>query len=409
MNSVSKLAQGAAIALAAAALAAAVPAAAQAPSGVSLNRAERASLLALTTAFNAGDYAAARAALPAARAAATSADARHYVAQYDYQIAVQTNDYRAQTNALQALISGGRVPAAAVPALYAQMGSVAYNHIRDYGLAERAFAAQVEAAPNSAEGMLNLARVKIDLKKPHEAQPLLVRAIQVHTASGQRAPESWYKMALDLAYRSRNAAQVAALGPAFVAAYPSSQNWRDVLLMQRELQPGDAASDLDLFRLMRAARALGGERDYFDLAAALAAAGHHAEAKAVIEEGASARMVDTGKGTARDLLTRANPRVTQERPTLAGLQTRAMADASGALALKTADTLMGYGEYAKAAMLYRAALEKGSVDSNLVNTRLGTALALAGQRTEAETALRAVSGPRQNLASYWLAWLSQRG
>ena len=409
MNSVSKFALSAALGLAAAAIAPALPAAAQTQSGVSLNRAERASLLALTTAFNAGDYAGAKAALPAARAAATSADARHYVAQYDYQIAVRTNDYRAQTNALQALISGGRVPAAAVPALYGQMGSVAYNHIRDYGLAERAFGAQVEAAPNSAEGMLNLARVKIDLKKPQEAQPLLVRAIQVHTASGQRAPESWYKMALDLAYRSKNAAQVAALGPAFVAAYPSPQNWRDVLLMQRELQPGDPATDLDLFRLVRAAKALGGERDYFELATALSAAGHPGEAKAVLEEGASARMVDTGKGTARDLLTRANPRITQERATLAGLQTRAKADSSGALALKTADTLMGYGEHAKAAELYRAALQKGSVDSNLVNTRLGMALALAGQRSEAEAALRAVSGPRTTLAAYWLAWLAQRG
>ena len=406
MNSVSRLALGAAFALAAAAIA---PAAAQAPSSVSLNRAERASLLALTTAFEAGDYASAKAALPAARAAASSADARHYVAQYDYQIAVRTNDYRAQTNALQALISGGRVPAAAVPSLYAQMGSVAYNHIRDYGLAERAFAAQVEAAPNSPEGMLNLARVKIDLKKPQEAQPLLVRAIQVHTASGQRAPESWYKMALDLAYRSKNGAQVAALGPAFVAAYPTPQNWRDVLLMQRELQPGDAATNLDLFRLIRAAKALGGERDYFELATALASAGHPAEAKAVIDEGASARMVDTGKGAARDILTRANPRIAQDKALLAGLQSRGMSDPSGMAALKAADALMGNGDHAKAATFYRAALEKGAPDSNLVNTRLGMALALAGQRSEAEAALRAVSGPRATLAAYWLAWLSQRG
>ena len=406
MNSVSRLALGAAFALAAAAIA---PAAAQAPSSVSLNRAERASLLALTTAFEAGDYASAKAALPAARAAASSADARHYVAQYDYQIAVRTNDYRAQTNALQALISGGRVPAAAVPSLYAQMGSVAYNHIRDYGLAERAFAAQVEAAPNSPEGMLNLARVKIDLKKPQEAQPLLVRAIQVHTASGQRAPESWYKMALDLAYRSKNGAQVSALGPAFVAAYPTPQNWRDVLLMQRELQPGDAATNLDLFRLIRAAKALGGERDYFELATALASAGHPAEATAVIDEGASARMVDTGKGAARDILTRANPRIAQDKALLAGLQSRGMSDPSGMAALKAADALMGNGDHAKAATFYRAALEKGAPDSNLVNTRLGMALALAGQRSEAEAALRAVSGPRATLAAYWLAWLSQRG
>jgi hypothetical protein len=36
------------------------------------------------------------------------------------------------------------------------------------------------------------------------------------------------------------------------------------------------------------------------------------------------------------------------------------------------------------------------------------ALALAGQKAEAETALRAVTGPRAGLANYWLLWLAQR-
>ena len=408
MNSVSKLARGAALALAAAAISsAAAPAAAQV-AAVSLTPAERSTLLALATAFDSGNYAAASAALPAARAAATSAAAHHYVAQYQYQLAVRTNDYRAQTDALQALISSGRVPAATVPALYQQIGSVAYNHIRDYGLAERAFAAQVAAAPNSSEGMVNLARVKIDLKKPQEAQPLLVRAIQARTATGQRAPESWYKMALDLAYRNKNAAQIAALGPLFVAAYPTPQNWRDVLLMQRELQAADPSAGLDLYRLMRASKALGGERDYFEMAAALEAAGFPAEAKAVIEEGAAARMVDTAKGTAKDILTRSNAGAAKEKAGLSGLQSRATADATGAAALKAADTLLSRGDYAKAAEFYRTALLKGSVDTGLANSRLGMALALAGQRAEAEAALRAVTGPRTQVAAYWLAWLGSR-
>jgi tetratricopeptide (TPR) repeat protein len=404
MSSVSKLALGAAIALAAAAIMPAGPATAQAPA-ISLTQAERMTLLALKTAFDSGNMTAASAALTAARAAATGAQARHSVAEYQYQIAVRNNDYRAQTDALTALVASGRIPASQVPAIQAQIGSVAYNHIRDYGLAERAFTAQVAAAPNSAEGMVNLARVKLDLKKPQEAQPLLVRAIQAHSASGQRAPESWYKMALDLAFKNKNGAQVAAVGPSFVAAYPTPQNWRDVLLMQRELQPADPAASLDLYRLMRASKGLGGERDYFDMASALEAAGSSTEAKAVLEEGASSRMIDTAKGTARDLLTRSSAGAVKERAALAGLQSRAASDATGTSALKAADALLGRGDYAKAAELYRTALQKGSVDAGLANTRLGMALALAGQRAEAEAALRAVTGPRSQMAAYWLAWL----
>ena len=43
-----------------------------------------------------------------------------------------------------------------------------------------------------------------------------------------------------------------------------------------------------------------------------------------------------------------------------------------------------------------------------MNVRLGAALALAGRRPEAEAALRAVTGPRADLAGFWLAWLARR-
>jgi hypothetical protein len=59
--------------------------------------------------------------------------------------------------------------------------------------------------------------------------------------------------------------------------------------------------------------------------------------------------------------------------------------------------------------LYRAALQKGGVDPGIANLRLGLALALADNRAEAETAFRAVTGTRAELASLWLAWLAQRG
>jgi Flp pilus assembly protein TadD len=75
--------------------------------------------------------------------------------------------------------------------------------------------------------------------------------------------------------------------------------------------------------------------------------------------------------------------------------------------VRLADGYYGHGNYSKAAELYRLGLQKGSVDSNLANTRLGIALAMAGQKAEAETAFNAVTGPRKDLASFWTLWLSQ--
>jgi hypothetical protein len=120
-------------------------------------------------------------------------------------------------------------------------------------------------------------------------------------------------------------------------------------------------------------------------------------------------MVDPGKATFKELLAETGRRATADKAGLSAKQTAALAAATGAPALAAADAVLASGDHAKAVPLYRAALQKGGVDPNVVNTRLGLALALADNRAEAETAFRAVTGPRAELASLWLTWLAQRG
>lgn len=103
-----------------------------------------------------------------------------------------------------------------------------------------------------------------------------------------------------------------------------------------------------------------------------------------------------------------SPKIAEDRAALPGLDARARSGGNGQLALRLAEGYFGHGDYAKAAEFYRLAVQKGGIDANLANTRLGIALALAGQRAEAETALKAVTGPRQEIASYWLLWLNKR-
>ena len=51
------------------------------------------------------------------------------------------------------------------------------------------------------------------------------------------------------------------------------------------------------------------------------------------------------------------------------------------------------------------ALQKGGVDVDQVNTRLGIALARSGQKDEARKYLSAVTGPRADIAKYWMLYL----
>src|SRR5207253_9597575 len=149
------------------------------------------------------------------------------------------------------------------------------------------------------------------------------------------------------------------------------------------------------------------EGDYMGFADALATARLPAEARAVIDEGLQRNMVETAR-IAPALAARIAPRaVTADRAALPGLRARAQSG-TGSAARAAADNFYAFGQYADAAALYALALQKGGDDSNLVNLRLGASLALAGRRPEAEAALRLVTGPRADLAGFWLVWLARR-
>ena len=407
MSSVSRIALGVALALGSATLAF-TPASSQQKGPVSeYSKEERASLLALSTAIEAKNYPAATAALSAAQSAARSSNARYLASALQLRLGIETNNVPLQSTAIDAMISSGAAPAADLPQLYRSQAALLQRNGK-LERAEAAFARYAELAPNDPEALIALSQVKNDRRKPQEAVPFVIRAIEMRRAAGQTVPESWYRRALHLALATKMAPQSLALSRELAAAYPSAQNWRDALLIYRDVGAPDPTATVDAWRLMRSAKAMAGERDYLQFAEALDAAGHPAEAKAVLDEGVSAKMVDPAKGTFKELIAASGKRAAAARAGLSARQTAALAAATGTEALSVGDAFFGAGDYAKASTLYRAAVQKGSVDPNLANTRLGIALAMAGQRSEAETALRAVTGQRANLASLWLTWLAQR-
>lgn len=407
----SKIAFGALLALNGVSAIVISPAAAQSPAGqpTSLNKQERATLAPLVAAVQARDWAGATAALPAAQNAASSTYARYLVANQMFAIAAGRNDPALQSAAVEALIASEQVPSAELPALYrarasfVQRSSDARRH--DAGLTQH-----LERAPNDLEAIAALSEIKEALRKPAEALRLLERAIDLRATSGQIVPEGWYKRALRLSFDNRLAPESFKYARALISVYPTPANWRDVVHVYRVLAGSDPAAALDAMRLTRSAKALAGERDYLELAQALSAGGLAAESKAVLDEGVAGRMIDPAEGQYKALLASSAKAAAAQRAGLTARQTKAAAaSATAAEALSAADATFAAGNYARAAELYRAALEKGGPDRALVNHRLGMSLALAGRKPEAEAAFRAVDGTRAELASLWLLWMSKQG
>jgi predicted Zn-dependent protease len=377
---------------------------------LTLSREERTALTALQTAAAGTDRAAQDAALAAARAAVRGPDARYAMARFQMQIAIQRSDNAMLGQAVDIALDSGVAPPNEVPTYLRTQFDLA-NQARDFQKAERALTRLVQLEPNNPEIQLVLAQLRVNQGRPAEGIRALTTAIEARQAAGQPAPEAWHRYALRHSYESRDPAvrgQAIRIARGLVAAYPTQVNWRDALLILREVGTLDAAAQLDLWRLMLAANALAGERDYYDFANTLNQGGYPGEAKAVLDAGVRARMVDAGRSPFRELMATANGRVAADRAELAASQRSALAAATGTPALRTGDAFFGYGRYPEAIALYQAALQKGGVDAATVNTRLGIAYALSGQRALAETAFRAVTGPRAEIAQFWLLWLQQR-
>jgi tetratricopeptide (TPR) repeat protein len=411
-----------ALVLAGASVIAAMPAAAQnkkpgeatatAAPTITLTKDERAAMLPVQTSILAKNWVAAQAALPAAAAAATSPGGRYAVGRFQLEIGLGTNNVAMQAQGLDNLIASGQVSAADLPVIYRNQGVLA-NSANNQGKAEAAFAKVVQLSPNDPEALVSLAQVKNDLKKPAEAVQLVSRAIELKRGARQAVDESWYKYALKLAFdgRSNPALREASLRLSrdLVTAYPTKENWRDAVLIFRDTNNLDAAADLDVLRFMRASGSLAGERDWYDLIDGLYKAGNYAEAKSVLDEGIAKRMIDPKKAAFAEQIRLTSARLHGDRASLDGEESKAKAASSGANALKIGDAFYGYGEYAKAIVLYRAALAKGGVDGNLVKTRLAMALLASGDRARAQSTFKSLTGQRQDLGAFWLAWLATRG
>lgn len=374
---------------------------------LSITPAARPALGALDKAVKAKDKAAFDAALPAAEAAAVSGDDKYFVARQRYQFARDANDDAAQAVALEAIIaSGGAQPSELASANF-NLGVKAFG-ASNWARAETAFTQATTLNPADTDAMFNLAVTQIKLKKDAEALTTLQRAIAGNKAANKPVPEGWYKTALQVAFSLRRP-EAQTLSSEVLAAYPTRENWRNALVVFRDGVKRDTAASIDVLRLMRASKSMTTKAEYYDLALALSETNPALpyEAKKVIDEAVAANIARTTDDSYRRVNSFAAPKLAEDQASLPGLETRARAAASGKLAFNTADALLGYGQYAKAAELYRIAISKGGeVDVPLANQRLGIALALAGDKAGAQTAFKAVTGPRASVAALWLSWLT---
>jgi tetratricopeptide (TPR) repeat protein len=318
--------------------------------------------------------------------------------------AITTKNDTLVEEALTKMLASGKVSAADRPKFLSNLGQLAYRR-KDFNTATKAYEELAALNPNDSEQLVALAELYYAQKVSGKAVDTINKAIAVRKASGTLAPEGWYRRVLGIAFDSKIAGAVEPATLALLSAYPTPVNWRDAVLIARDNYPKmDEQTDLDFLRLQAATGSLNGERDYVEYADTALGRGLPGEAEHAIKEGIAKNMVTSSKPVIVDLLRAASGKTAADRASLPGLEKDAKT--SPKLALGTADAYYGYGEYAKAATLYKMAVGGTGIDPAVVNLRLGAALARSGDKAGAAEALRQVKGgAREDLARYWLAFV----
>jgi tetratricopeptide (TPR) repeat protein len=337
-----------------------------------------------------------------------NADDLYIVNMLTLNSAINLKDNALIEKSLEGAVASGKLTPDDEVKFRRNIGAMALQR-QDYTKAAAEFEKLVAMNPNDAQLLVEIAELQRRQKQNDKSIATMQQAIAVQEKSGTKADESWYRRALAIAYDSKLPAQTTATSEALLKAYPNPTNWRDVLIIYRDAQKMDDQANLDVLRLIRANSALTGERDYAEYAETASIRGLPGEAKAVLDEGVAKGALKTTTPFVKELLASVNPKIAPDKAALPGLEKESKAAANGRSALATADAHLGYGNWAKAAELYKVALAKGSVDANTVNTRLGFALGKAGDKAGAEAALKAVSGePRGQLARYYQIWLGNQ-
>lgn len=276
--------------------------------------------------------------------------------------------------------------------------------VTEVGLAEVYFS-KATSGPNVVNNQLTPQGKQI----ANEGLTHLKSAVEKQAASGQPVEGAWYSRGFRMSVLASSPDQAYWSGHALKAG-GQPENWRLALRgFQDTHKTMTRDENLDVLRLMAASGSLQDAYSYGEYADAALKGGLFGEVKAVIDQGRSSGRLQPSQ--LADVYKIASDGIPADRSSLPASESSSAKAANGKIAASTASAYLGYGDYAKAATLYRLALQKGGVNADEVNTRLGIALARSGDTAGAKAAFGAVTTPgtRKDIANFWTTWLDSKG
>ena len=365
------------------------------------------------------DFAAAKTAIAEADSKAASNDDKYQIGAIKLNTGIAAKDEAMKMEGLNQMLDSGMTPpeqagqfnAVAADAALAQKN---YDVAIQRGQAALAAGYKAEAVqPTIAQAYFGKAGTTNTTAEPargftQQGLAALKAAADATKAAGQQVPAQWYQIGVSRAEAAK-LPDVTEWAKMSYQADPSGQNLRTLVRLFQRANPNITnRENLDVLRLLGASDGLVVAQDFTEYAEMASKTGIYGEVKTVIDKGRSKGVLNANQGA--DVYQSAVPKIAGDKSTLGSAEADAQKAANGKIAAATADAYLGYGDYAKAASMFELAKQKGGVDADEVNTRLGIAKTLGGDTAGAKAAFEAVQGgARKQIAGLWLAYLGTKG
>ena len=364
------------------------------------------------------DFAAAKAALADADSKAKSNDDKYQIGAVKLNTSIASKDAAMQGEALTQMLDSGLTP----PEQVGQFNAIAADQalqMKNYDLAITHAQAALQAGykPDVVNvalaqayfGKAGTANSSVEPQRGLNQQGLaaLKAAADATKAAGGQVPAQWYQIGVSRAANAKLPEVTEWAKMAYQAA-PSGENLRTLIRLFQQANPNISnRENLDVMRLMATSGGLVVSQDYLEYAEMASKTGIYGEVKTAIDAGRSKGVLSASQGG--DLYQPAVAKIAGDKGSLGSAEADARKAANGKIAAATADAYLGYGDYAKAVAMFELAKQKGGVDADEINTRMGIAKALSGDNASAKAAFQSVqAGSRKQIADLWLAYLGTK-
>lgn len=336
---------------------------------------------------------------------AKTPDEINFAGEYELQVAANLNDEAAQVVALDRILGSGKMDPTKVGAYNFFAGLFAYN-AKNYPKA----IASMEAAKKANYSNPGIDTVIMDSYlnggQPDKGIEMARAAIKARQASGQPMSEELFTRPALALQKANRKSEMMEFVIGRLQYFPTKDYWGNAIdILHQQATTVDAK--LDLMRLKSTTGAMADGYDYVSYSYYAAEEGLPSESLKAISAGKA--KVKFNASEAAEMNQREAQQktrlATDSKAGLASSEARAQAAANGKIAKATGDAWLNFDEYDKAASMYQLALTKGGVDADLVNTRLGIALAKKGDKAGAKAAFAKVGGTRASTAKLWTIYL----